>query len=1084
MSLAAPLQAAPAKPEAALASAARGVLQRKCACGSSKSSSEGRAEGRDDESPSPLLQRKLAIGATSDPLEREADRVADQVLAAPLHAAVGGTPPRIQRFTGQPIGQMNAVPASVDQALAGPGRPLEPTLRQDMESRFGHDFSRVRVHSGAPAEQSAQDVEASAYTVGYNIVFGAGQFQPGSSIGRGLLAHELTHVVQQSTASDVFPHNRSTYSSPSGGRQHGAIAEGAVANMPLLQRKKRPEKTLSIVKIVAFEGRLEDAEAHLSDRSVERVTLTKNSLAAGNYLYQLDRSEPTLYRLKDHLGEHGAFLWKPGSIFSGESQHAEVVAVQIIGTTPEGLDNEIAKLQPATRRFLTTDKPGGGKPTIADKAAVLKAGTILEEAGVTEDEFLLLEQQQSDAPGPGESLEEGDSPVAWARVFIAERLESGKKALTNRQELLDIIRQINAIRDERNAPWRRDIKNTAEGVFTEETVSSALIHNNIIYRMFTDRFEVELKAITQSFLSQALVALLRIEKLYLADKNVGIEKRRLNEVFEKIRPALKRRDEAADKLAARTGRATGYGVLPKAVAPAIDPRVTTDTEVLTQKETELEEQARSAGFGIRSLHGFDLDLIRRNDIEKSRNELRQFVAVSRSRLTSAQQKAQSIKTLYGADRMIELTKAALGVQPGSVTDDVIRARVRAQTADHSFWSLIWDIATLALMFVPGNIGVALRVGAGLVNATKAVDEYVEGKSVHNAGFTSQAPSSLGVFLAVGGSLIDAQQIAKGVFKVIDTEASLGAKAAAKTSAAVSEAKQPVKTVAADVAETKVGQGAATKGEEALAPRVAGEVSTGAKAAPVPVPKGVNDETAEMLTKRRPDLAEALAKNPRAAKALTLCESLCIPEFATPAQVKHIESLMADAEKRGLKIEMDRVKKAFHKSKDEAELSKAIGDFERSIDYRPKKVSLPTPILSERDAGTVVNNHFPAPDWEYHPLHLQGRPAGKIRGRNPLGSSEPEYYSKSLNTAVEVKTKDFVARLESVDWNAMTRQLEQRIHAMPPGTKNWIMFDIRGQPLSVAEISIFPKLSAKWDEVFFLTDKGMSKIVGGKAIPVP
>ena len=79
MSAAAPLQAASAKPQAALASAARGLLQRKCACGSSKSSSEG----RDDEFPSPLLQRKLAIGASNDPLEREADRVADQVLAAP-----------------------------------------------------------------------------------------------------------------------------------------------------------------------------------------------------------------------------------------------------------------------------------------------------------------------------------------------------------------------------------------------------------------------------------------------------------------------------------------------------------------------------------------------------------------------------------------------------------------------------------------------------------------------------------------------------------------------------------------------------------------------------------------------------------------------------------------------------------------------------------------------------------------------------------------------------------------------------------------------------------------------------------------
>src|SRR6185503_15430979 len=86
----------------------------------------------------------------------------------------------------------------VDQALASPGRPLEPALRQDMEQRFGYDFSLVRVHSGATAEQSAQDVNAKAYTVGHDIVAGAGGFTEGSNAGARLIAHELTHVVQQS----------------------------------------------------------------------------------------------------------------------------------------------------------------------------------------------------------------------------------------------------------------------------------------------------------------------------------------------------------------------------------------------------------------------------------------------------------------------------------------------------------------------------------------------------------------------------------------------------------------------------------------------------------------------------------------------------------------------------------------------------------------------------------------------------------------------------------------------------------------------------------------------------------------------
>jgi len=98
---------------------------------------------------------------------------------------------------------MDAAPPTVDQALARPGRPLDSALRRDMEQRFGYDFSQVRVHSDAAAEQSARDVAANAYTVGHSMVFGEGRFSPGTHEGRRLIAHELTHVVQQSGADGI-----------------------------------------------------------------------------------------------------------------------------------------------------------------------------------------------------------------------------------------------------------------------------------------------------------------------------------------------------------------------------------------------------------------------------------------------------------------------------------------------------------------------------------------------------------------------------------------------------------------------------------------------------------------------------------------------------------------------------------------------------------------------------------------------------------------------------------------------------------------------------------------------------------------
>lgn len=213
-------------------SRASGVVQRKCACGNHTVASGECAEcakkehslqrktsnhvkPNDDTSLSRIraIQRKLTIGASDDPLEQEADRVADQVMSMPANTSIGTSPPRIQRFTDPPSTETDVAPPSVDRVLASSGHPLEPSLRQDMEQRFGYNFSRVRVHSGPVAEQSARDVNAYAYTVGNNVVFGAGQYAPSTAGGQRLVAHELTHVVQQS---ELFPgENRSQGSADS-----------------------------------------------------------------------------------------------------------------------------------------------------------------------------------------------------------------------------------------------------------------------------------------------------------------------------------------------------------------------------------------------------------------------------------------------------------------------------------------------------------------------------------------------------------------------------------------------------------------------------------------------------------------------------------------------------------------------------------------------------------------------------------------------------------------------------------------------------------------------------------------------------
>lgn len=87
--------------------------------------------------------------------------------------------------------------SAVGAVLGSPGHPLDSNTRSLMEPRFGHDFGGVRIHTDAQASESAQGVNARAYTVGRHIVFGNGEYAPQSETGRRLLAHELTHTVQQ-----------------------------------------------------------------------------------------------------------------------------------------------------------------------------------------------------------------------------------------------------------------------------------------------------------------------------------------------------------------------------------------------------------------------------------------------------------------------------------------------------------------------------------------------------------------------------------------------------------------------------------------------------------------------------------------------------------------------------------------------------------------------------------------------------------------------------------------------------------------------------------------------------------------------
>lgn len=143
---------APQAKTAGLMPPSQGILQRKCACGSHAMTG---GECEECAKKKGMLQRKLTIGASNDPLEQEADRVANQMMAKPAQSSVSGAPLRIQHYAGQSTESMEEVmPARVDRFLANFLRPLEPELGESMGERFGHDFSQMKMHSsGEEVEQ-------------------------------------------------------------------------------------------------------------------------------------------------------------------------------------------------------------------------------------------------------------------------------------------------------------------------------------------------------------------------------------------------------------------------------------------------------------------------------------------------------------------------------------------------------------------------------------------------------------------------------------------------------------------------------------------------------------------------------------------------------------------------------------------------------------------------------------------------------------------------------------------------------------------------------------------------------------------
>jgi hypothetical protein len=239
---------------------------------------------------------------------------ASPVPSVPAHSALllqrcpcGGSPGvdgeceecRTHRLARQPTSPgpgPGLAPPIVHDVLRAPGQPLDAATRAFMEPRFGHDFGRVRIHTDARAAASARAVDALAYTVGRDVVFGSGQYAPRASWGRRLLAHELTHVVQQSKTQTLNAY------AITGNNADQAEREAHLASSTIMHGGKVNPG------VSKQRGIQRDTKGSLGGTSAGGSTTTASveSLPVGQYV---DAFESIVYNLDYRSERHGLSKW-------------------------------------------------------------------------------------------------------------------------------------------------------------------------------------------------------------------------------------------------------------------------------------------------------------------------------------------------------------------------------------------------------------------------------------------------------------------------------------------------------------------------------------------------------------------------------------------------------------------------------------------------------------------------------------------------------------------------------------------------------------------------------------------------------
>jgi len=679
-----------------------------------------------------------------DALEREADKAADTVVRGRFPDKI----PHISPSSGHGEGAARH-PLSVSHVLTQAGQPLGRAELAYFEPRFGRDLSGIRLHRDEAAANSAAALDAQAYAYKNHIVLGGDTVRLGELAGRQLLAHEISHTLQQ---------------------------RNGVASVQRKPRRGADEEDRGkpgVVSVTAEQG-ARTADVVLSDGSSASVELLVNKLPPGDHV----TSPVGRVRNPSAEGIPGIFIYRyPVDPYTEEPINGLSSRTEIhIRPAPTA---EVRQLPTEIRDFVTSDR---ARPGTADEYRdAAYAGQILKEAGVTANELILVQESRRHEREMGIASGEFGTQTDWAFDYIQKRQKKKLDEGSNWDALVELAKIMS------DAPVHLLHHGGVSSILEEGSDELARVNywnlvkfNKIVptsrqeffstgarlldeFRALIGHFETALVAdltnLAVAALDNAEASILRMDRQYVGmwqDKKWSPnyfwnEVQRINR-NEKVATAAHERAKVkrvldTEQQADNIQRAINpFGVIGEVLSG--EPTYSQRTE---QREKQMEQQEQAFNqtvaeqSNLKVTQGFSAqDILSAENARDARSRLSNFLFEGRKQITRARGRINDRKVIYAADKIIDMEKdrlkAALGANSSEISrviDDLASYR-KSQT---SIWDDILKVVEFVSMFVPGPIGWGLRVGVAAINLDKRFTDIGTRRDLYGTNLSAKSVGS-------------------------------------------------------------------------------------------------------------------------------------------------------------------------------------------------------------------------------------------------------------------------------------------------------------------------------------------------------